>query len=294
MIKFQGSIKKILNNNLFKASLISFFLFRNYSKIIHVLKFCLSLINNSKKREKKKYIKNQKVGISFGATGGLFMYSHGVAKYLQENYNLNDVVFAGTSGGCQASYFLASEINLDIALEKWLKPWVNDMNQINRQYFYYKFLPKFCFLTESMRISKRHLGKIGMENNKIYGIKKFSVNMMDIVNLKQISVSDWRSFDDICFALQATQYIPFIFGFPFSIFRNKWCIDGFFIDKNYEPDKDIYWIHINPFKWQKRSFINGILSLNKFDDINFHIEERNKGYFDAKKNKNIFDILPQK
>ncbi len=253
------------------------------------------LFSKKIKKKKKEYKTNQKIGLSFGPTGGLFMYSHGIAKYLEENYDLSNVIFAGTSGGCQPSYFLASGIPMDTAYKNWLLPMMKDMWDDNYTNIFTKLFKPWCFsLCTGMNRSKRHLGKIQIKNNPIYKGNKLYLNILDLYNLKQISVSDWRSFDDLFNGVQSTQFIPFIFGYPFSIFRNRWCIDGFFVDTYFEPLEDVYWIHLNPYKWQNRGLIHGILALNNFYDINFHLKERDKGYNDAKKNKELFKLLPIK
>ncbi|VVU95580.1 hypothetical protein CPAV1605_1332 [seawater metagenome] len=261
--------------------------------------FCLNFFKHRERRKKKEYKKNQKIGLSFGPTGGLFMYSHGIAKFLEENYDLSDVIFAGTSGGCQPSYFLASGISMDDAWDKWALPMMEDMwnDSYSKKLFNFlspKIKPGFTCLTTGMARSKRYLGKMQKKNNPIYEGNKLYLNILDIVNMKQISIADWRSFDDLFYGVQSTQYIPFLFGFPFSIFRNKWCVDGFFIDTRYEPLEDVFWIHLNPYKWQNRGILHGLLAINNFYDINFHINEREKGYLDAKNNREIFELLPMK
>ena len=281
----------------FKKIFFLFIIFLVRKKLLNFLNYLLFLFKSIfKKKNKLEYVKGKKIGLSFGATGGLFMYSHGVAKFLEENYDLSNIIFAGTSGGCQPCYFLSTQIKMDDALNKWTLPMINLMKKDNYEdnNFISNFKPSILCLNNGMYRSKKFLSKIKINNNKIYDGNKLFLNIFDITIFKQLSISKWRSFDDLFNGIQSTQYIPFILGYPVSIFRNRWCIDGIFGNNHYEPLDDVYWIHINPFKWQKRSFLRGITSLNNFYDINFHLEERKMGYEDAKKNKKIFDILPKK
>ena len=81
-----------------KSDFISIFLFGS-SIIITIL--------NKSKIIKKSGSNKELVGISFGPTGGLFSYNLGVTKYIQENFNLDGLKFAGISGGVQSCILLS-------------------------------------------------------------------------------------------------------------------------------------------------------------------------------------------
>jgi len=54
--------------------------------------------------------------ITFSVSAGSFPYQMGVAKYLQENFNLDDIHFSGASGGSWAALLLAAGIDISYAL----------------------------------------------------------------------------------------------------------------------------------------------------------------------------------
>ncbi|KKL21351.1 hypothetical protein LCGC14_2446300, partial [marine sediment metagenome] len=53
------------------------------------------------------------VQISFAGCGGMYHYYLGIAKVLQENFYLDNVIFGGTSGGCIPALLLLLEYNID-------------------------------------------------------------------------------------------------------------------------------------------------------------------------------------
>ena len=54
--------------------------------------------------------------ITFSVSAGSFPYQMGVAKYLQENFNLENIHFSGASGGSWAALLLAAGIDMSYAL----------------------------------------------------------------------------------------------------------------------------------------------------------------------------------
>ena len=55
--------------------------------------------------------------ITFSVSAGSFPYQMGVAKYLQENFNLDENIhFSGASGGSWAALLLAAGIDMSYAL----------------------------------------------------------------------------------------------------------------------------------------------------------------------------------
>ena len=140
-----------------------------------------------------------------------------------------------------------------------------------------------------MDISKKYL-----ENNlKNYDLSK--LNGKFYASITRVfpyphnhSETNWiNDYDDLYDGLQASQYLPFLSGYPTCLFRNFVCVDGYLTNTRFEPIKG-NWIHINPFRWRNKNVLHGIASLSNVGDINFHIREYNLGYEDAKKNHCYF------
>ena len=107
-----------------------------------------------------------------------------------------------------------------------------------------------------------------------------------------ITISKFNNFEDLYNALKASQFIPFFFGYPVCFFRNKICTDGFFTNKKYEPF-DGRWFHINIYDFNHRfqyRFFNGLLNFNKLTDYQYHNDQFNNGYIDARNSHNFFLI----
>jgi hypothetical protein len=58
--------------------------------------------------------------VNWGVGGGLWPYYIGIARYIQEHYDLNNCVFIGHSAGVEPAYWLAMGISIDIVWEFYL------------------------------------------------------------------------------------------------------------------------------------------------------------------------------
>ena len=65
--------------------------------------------------------------ICFSSSGWAFIYYLGIAKFLQENFELNDVKYLSVSGGCIPSLLLLINYDIDHFFKK-LKPIANLCN----------------------------------------------------------------------------------------------------------------------------------------------------------------------
>lgn len=252
--------------------------------LIQILFFGSSIILTlfSQKRQKKRQEKDSKlIGISFGPTGGLFAYNLGVTKYIQENFILDDLKYAGISGGVQSCMLLSFNIPVENGFNNWLTPLVQKLK--NRMIL--KIIPPW----DMMDISKYYLGQCLKQYNLSTLTNKFYASVTKVFPYPHnLAIYNWKDdYNDLYSGLQASQYLPFLSGYPFCTFRNGYYIDGYITNTFFEP---IYgkWIHVNPFKWTNRNVIHGILSLSNVDNIDFHKKQYEMGYEDAKKNHNYF------
>lgn len=67
--------------------------------------------------------------LHFGGCGGLYPYFLGVALYIQKNYNLDNVIFTGSSAGCFPALCMAMEKDIDLLYNEWNIPFLQDVNQ---------------------------------------------------------------------------------------------------------------------------------------------------------------------
>ena len=72
------------------------------------------MINDFIKIEKNGYKQ-----VVFTGCGGMIAYYFGIAKFLQENYNLDNIIFGGVSGGSIIALFLNKKENID-SIKKYL------------------------------------------------------------------------------------------------------------------------------------------------------------------------------
>lgn len=253
----------------------------DYLSLIFFVGTVIFFVPKRKINNKKKDLEEKLIGLSFGPTGGLFAYNLGATKYIQENFILDDLIFAGISGGVQSCIMLSLNISIDKGFNKWLRPLVNDI----KGKLFLNLIPPW----NMMDISKKHLGN----NLKKYDLSK--LNGKFYASITKVfpyphnhSETNWiNNYDDLYDGLQASQYLPFLSGYPTCLFRNFVCVDGYLTNTRFEPIKG-KWIHINPFRWRNKNVFHGILSLSKVGDISFHLIEYKLGYEDAKKNHNYF------
>lgn len=224
-------------------------------------------------------INSNTLGLTFSPTGSLFMYSHGIAAYLEDKFDLKNVIFAGNSGGCQAAFFLASGIGMDAGLNKWYLPMMKDINNDNLRH---------PFLTTSFKRSKRYLGRLVNQDmvNNLYN--RLFLVVTHFPFFRSIIFSKYDDFDDLFYIIQGTQYIPFIFGWPLALHKWKLICDGWLSCKIHKPVKNIKWLRLDPFKWKRFKSSDGLRSFKHFHDIDYNLELRNLGYQDAEKNHQEF------
>lgn len=250
--------------------------------MISIIYFCTSIfltkffqINKESDNDIDDYqIDLNTLGITFGPTGCLFMYSHGIASYLEDNFDLSGVIYAGNSGGCQPAFFLASGLGMKNALNQWYLPMMTDIIDDNL------FHP---FLTTSFKRSKRYLGKL-VDQLLIENLKnKLFLVVTHFPYFKPIIYNKYDDFDDLFYISQGSQYIPFISGWPLVTHKYKLICDGYFSCKINIPIKNIKWLSLDPFKWKRFKVSEGLFSFKNFHNVLYNLELRELGYQDAKK-----------
>lgn len=224
-------------------------------------------------------INSNTLGITFGPTGYLFMYSHGIAAYLEDHFDLSNVIFAGNSGGCQPAFFLASEIGMTRALNEWYLPMINDIIDDNLSH---------PFLITTFDRSEKYLKKLYYPEilNKLKN--KYFVVVTHLPYFRPIYLTKFYDFNDIFLACKASQYIPFVFGYPCIFHRSKLVCDGWLSCDPFKPVEGIKWLELSPFKWNRFQTSEGLTYIKNFYNIQENLNLREIGYQDAKERHQLF------
>ena len=85
--------------------------------------------------------------LHFGGCGGLYPYFIGVANYIQKNYNLDDVIFTGSSAGCFPALCMAMKKDIDLLYHEWNIPFLIEVSQtrLGPLYNWYDILRKHTY-----------------------------------------------------------------------------------------------------------------------------------------------------
>ena len=174
------------------------------------------------------------VEVLFSHSGSMFAYYLGIAEVL-ETYDLSNVFFSGTSGGCFPCILLNSKNNIREFFDEildYVKNSDDSWEKVIRE-----FLNKY--LTED-----------DVESNK----GKFSCKMTKLNSYmlpEKITVSSWKDKEDFVECIVAACYVPIMCGNKFYIeYRGEKVIDGFFSGTSNVPVTEHEHILFHPNKWR--------------------------------------------
>ena len=163
------------------------------------------------------------VEVIFSHAGSMFAYYLGIAEVLQK-YDLSDVVFSGTSGGCFPCILLNSKNDIREFFEDILncvKTSKDSWENVIRD-----------FLTE-------YLSEDDIEANK----GKFTCKLTKLNDFflpEKVKVSKWTDKQDFVDCIVASCYVPIMCGNKFYIeYRDQKIVDGFFSGASNEPEQKI-------------------------------------------------------
>jgi hypothetical protein len=220
----------------------------------------------------------------FSGAGGLYPYLMGIGKFIQDNYNLDDIIFTGNSSSSYITMLLSLNIPFDTAYEEHGKI-MKDISSCTFGPLYYYF-----------DIAKKHLYDY-FKNNTI-DIKKIKNLYIQITNTKNsfnynnwesIFINEWDNIEDLLNCMRSSSYIP-IYGTSITNeFRGMKCIDGgvnYYLKKyshstcKYEKSK-----YIKTDMWRQIPYMWYLIYSNK----EWNDKLYNLGYEDATKNKKELD-----
>jgi hypothetical protein len=231
--------------------------------------------------EEVNEVNKGKVQMIFGGCGGMFTYLLGVASTIQKHFELDNVIFSGSSGGIIPSILLALDFDVDYYFEKINIPMFEELNS-------YRFgcIGKLnnCF----RNIFKKHLTDEGFE--KIKNI--YHVSLTNCSNFENEIISGWKSKDDLLEGMLASSFIPIFDSNKLTYsFRGKKYIDGSLSNSYPIPFVHLPSIVIKRDRWRK----NNLNWLWIWTNPDWHRTLYNWGKEDAMENLHEFyDLLKKK
>jgi len=226
--------------------------------------------------------------IIFSHSGGMFPYYLGIAEVLQ-GYDLSEVVYSGTSGGCFPPLLLNGKRNIRDTFDKILE-YIKDNNKTWEEILH-DFLDKE--LTEE---------DVELNNHK-FCVKLAKLN--DFLFPDKVSVDKWENKKDLVECVTAACYVPLLCGRKFyTIYRNQKIVDGFFGGTSTLPITSHDSIKFSVDKWRTidpawlipstdTKWLKGIFELGVMDAIEHRDEiEKLLKPLKEKEDQNVTDQVP--
>ena len=214
--------------------------------------------------------------ISFSSSGFHFFYHLGVARFLQENYDLSRVRFLATSGGCLAAMMLALDIPFQ---ETWdacyPKVYEAAQKRLTGPLFNLVEIGKEVFFPYLESVRKKDFYKT------VSGRVILSSTVMEWGFFpRNTRFSHWHSNDGVIDSMTATSQIPFFINKSlFCAVNGKWHIDGALTDN--QPIIDENTVRVSPYMWSNLWRIGGLRPrLHEEDNLKLVAQ----GYKDAAAN----------
>lgn len=215
-----------------------------------------------------------KICYVFKGAGGYIAWYFGYAKYLQDNVDLSNVTFGGTSAGSIIATFLAANIPIKDAWNSWFMKLLGDLP------------PHFKFPNvEFVPVAKKHVFQL-LTPEKFEKINERVHISLTNVNLQRVSVDEFESVEDIVNCVIASCHVPWVIdGNAIVKYKGSHYMDGSVyntltrgIDPYIPCGEKTRHIHIQiPYKSYEQ-----IAALSQFTRSDFHNRNFIDGYLCAK------------
>jgi hypothetical protein len=211
--------------------------------------------------------------IIFCGCGGLYNYSLGIAKIIQDiikeqNIDNNKIKYVGVSAGCFPALIMSIEKNIDDLFITYNKSLLDEVNKL---------------LFGSFFIWYKYVRKHTLQNipNNSFNTKNLEISITDIKNWSNILVNSWENNDDLIDSITASSFLPIFGTYLFTKYKNKKCMDGSFTYNSQQKIDTNNTLYIFPEKWR---------SIKKnwfycYSDYNWATKLYKWGQEDAIKNK---------
>jgi len=174
------------------------------------------------------------VEVIFSHSGSMFAYYLGIAEVLQ-NYDMSDVVFSGTSGGCFPCILLNSGKDIPYFFDTILD-FIKD-SEDNWENTIKKFLTEHITEEDVKKNQFRF-------NCKLTKLNKYLIPEKVVVNC-------WKDKQDFVDCIAAACYVPIMTGGNlYTNYRGEKIIDGFFSGTSSESVTNYENILFYPNKWR--------------------------------------------
>jgi hypothetical protein len=217
--------------------------------------------------------------ICFSGSGHHYPWQVGVAMYLQENYDLSNISFLGTSAGS----FVALLIVMNVSMTDFLHIWVKEAYQLFNAcwtgcYMIYHSVMDYLL--------HKHLAVDDFKkaNGRLY----VSVTEVDSRGIRNNIISEFYSNDDLFHSIGSSTHIPYLSSpsFFYPSFRGGFKLDGAFTYNWLRLNNNT--IMISPYQWSShRKYTYALSAFFAPTEEQFH-KLVMRGYRDALVNDDYF------
>ncbi|RLN46422.1 hypothetical protein BBJ29_008821 [Phytophthora kernoviae] len=153
--------------------------------------------------------------LGFGGCGGMYNYFLGVASILQEEYDLQDVIFSGVSAGCFPALVLALDINVKEFFFKENIPLIEQAAECS-----YAGLGKWIPMVKHSLVAMLPSDAYQHADKKLY----FSVTEVPV--LRNHLLTTWTSNEEMVDCMLCSAHVPLYTTTLAASYRGKRFVDG--------------------------------------------------------------------
>ena len=224
---------------------------------------------------KRRPISQKIDGIIFWETGVNFAYQLGIVKYMQQTFYLQDYKFCGISGGCHCAFILSNQIKADDFFNQFILEIFNSSNQ-NKYNSVFDICKRTLYKLYKSICDLQHM------NTKMY------ISMTKVFPyIHNHTVCECENYDDLYDSIKSSQYIPFLFGYPYTRYNDSIYIDGYVTSFNYRPTNE-NWITIKIWNFNLYYYLTCIINFRYLFDSTYHAQCFKDGYENAKRKHSYF------
>jgi len=246
--------------------------------------------------------------VNWGVGGGLWPYYLGIARYIQEHYDLENCVFVGHSAGVEPSYWLSMEINIDLVWEYYYIDFLEHVGGChtkglwNWTYYCNKCHMKFINDMKMNDYNPDRLLKL-LNERCFVAVSELAWNWGVWSTLRPVYLGSYTSHQSAIKCMLASYHIPFLTApimAPFQMikvlsnttkkiylskFIDPWLSERDHGKNNKHPEGKT--LNIWPNKWRKFP----VSSSWVWSNIDYNRKLYKLGYDDARSHEECFSIL---
>jgi hypothetical protein len=221
-------------------------------------------------------VRNKRL-LNFSAGAGYWIYYLGIAKFIQQNYDLSETDFVGTSAGAFMSSLLSQNVKIDTIFKEALQHLERCRQNTLGVFGYWNISYSQAIIDGCRKLdvcpTRNHCNYIGVSRLTVFGFKKQYLDA-------------GLSPESLATSLMVSCWIPFLTApllQPLINIQNALYGDGFWTGRDKTKHERHLIIHPNKFR---------ILPLSTYwlwTDEAYNIRMFHLGYDDAKANRQLFD-----